>query len=330
MHPLRFQPAFRRYIWGGRRLADVLGKPIGDETAAESWEIVDHDDDQSIVRFGSLAGKSLHDLVVEHKADLVGNDVWNRINSPDLPQSLRLRFPLLLKFLDANRSLSVQVHPDDTMGATLSPPDLGKTEAWFVLHADPGAKVYAGLKPNVTAQQFAAAVDNGTTEELLHAFEANKGDCIFVEAGTMHAIGEGLLIAEIQQASNTTFRVFDWNRVDDQGNSRPLHIEQAMAATHFERGPVNPTDRQPTDDPNWNTVVSCDQFSMRHGRPQEAWTTGGDGKFRILAAISGSFEIENDPAEAPLQLGDTVLLPACLGATKITPGEGSEVLEITI
>ena len=331
MYPLRFQPAFRRYIWGGRRLADVLSKSIGDQKAAESWEIVDHGDDQSIVQFGSLSGRSLHELVIAHGADLVGEKVWQRINDEKLPAALRQRFPLLLKFLDANRDLSVQVHPDDKMGATLSPPDLGKTEAWYVLHADPEAKVYAGLKEGVTKEQFAAAIQAGNTESLLHAFEAKAGDCIFVEAGTMHAIGAGLLVAEIQQASNTTFRVFDWNRVDDEGNSRELHIEQALAATNFSRGPVNPLPPESSEDPAWKTVVSCDQFTMRHGKPTENWTTCGDGKFRIFAVIGGSMSIQNDPAESPLKLGDTTLLPACLDATEISVGaKGVELLEITI
>ena len=333
MYPLRFQPAFRRYIWGGRRLADVLSKSIGDQKAAESWEIVDHGNDQSIVQFGSLSGRSLHELVIAHGADLVGEKVWQRINDEKLPAALRQRFPLLLKFLDANRDLSVQVHPDDKMGATLSPPDLGKTEAWYVLHADPGAKVYAGLKEGVTKEQFATAIQAGNTESLLHAFEAKAGDCIFVEAGTMHAIGAGLLVAEIQQASNTTFRVFDWNRVDDEGNSRELHIDQALAATNF-----RPRTSQPAVTPQssvpisaWNTVVSCDQFTMRHGKPTENWTTCGDGKFRIFAVIGGSMSIQNDPSESPLKLGDTTLLPACLDATEICVGEdGVELLEITI
>lgn len=331
MYPLRFQPSFRRYIWGGRRLAEVLFKSIGDQTAAESWEVVDHGDDQSVVQFGSFAGRTLHELVVEFEAGLVGEKVWQRINDDKLPAALRQRFPLLLKFLDANRDLSVQVHPDDQMGATLSPPDLGKTEAWYVLHADPGAKVYAGLKAGVTADQFADAIQSGNTETLLHAFEAKAGDCIFVEAGTMHAIGAGLLVAEIQQASNTTFRVFDWNRVDDQGNSRELHIDQALAATHFGRGPVNPLPAQACEDPAWKTVVNCDQFTMRHGKLTENWTTCGDGKLRIFAVIGGAMSIQNDPAESPLRLGDTTLLPACLGSTEIrVEQDGVELLEITI
>ena len=331
MYPLRFQPSFRRYIWGGRRLAEVLFKSIGDQTAAESWEVVDHGDDQSVVQFGSFAGRTLHELVVEFEAGLVGEKVWQRINDDKLPAALRQRFPLLLKFLDANRDLSVQVHPDDQMGATLSPPDLGKTEAWYVLHADPGAKVYAGLKAGVTADQFADAIQSGNTETLLHAFEAKAGDCIFVEAGTMHAIGAGLLVAEIQQASNTTFRVFDWNRVDDQDNSRELHIDQALAATHFGRGPVNPLPAQACEDPAWKTVVNCDQFTMRHGKLTENWTTCGDGKLRIFAVIGGAMSIQNDPAESPLRLGDTTLLPACLGSTEIrVEQDGVELLEITI
>lgn len=329
MYPLRFEPAFRRYIWGGRRLADVLSKPIGAATAAESWEVVDHGVDQSIVRFGPLAGRTLHDLVVEFDTDLVGQRVWDRINDVNLPAALRLRFPLLFKFLDANRNLSVQVHPDDAMGAGLDPPDLGKTEAWYVLHAEPGAQVYAGLKSGVTVGAFAAAVKDGTSELLLHSFEAKTGDCIFVEAGTMHAIGAGLLVAEIQQASNTTFRVFDWNRVDDQGNGRPLHIQQALAATHFGRGPVNPLPPKKEGESAWQTVVSCDQFTMRRGRLNDTWACCGDGRFRILAVIGGSLSIQNDPAGSPLQIGDTALLPASLSETSIVPDGEVDILEIT-
>jgi len=228
MYPLRFAPLFRRYIWGGRRLAEVLDKHIGDQSAAESWEIVDHQDDQSIVRFGDLAGKSLRDLIAEHGVDLVGDDLMEKISSHNLPDHLQNRFPLLLKFLDANRNLSVQVHPDDRLGATLSPPDLGKTEAWYVMHADPGSKIYAGLKQDVTAESFRAAIESGQTESTLHSFEPQQGDCVFIQAGTQHAIGAGLLIAEIQQASNATFRVYDWGRVGDDGQPRrPGHLRNS-------------------------------------------------------------------------------------------------------
>ena len=331
MYPLRFEPLFRHYLWGGRRLAEVLDKPIGNEIAAESWEVVDHQDDQSIVRFGELAGSSLRQLIADSGEDLLGKPLLDRISSPDLPEHLQKRFPLLLKFLDANRHLSVQVHPDDQFGATLDPPDLGKTEAWYVMHADPGAKIYAGLKKGVTQASFQQAIELNEIESTLHSFEPKQGDCVFIRAGTIHAIGEGLLIAEIQQASNTTFRVYDWGRVDTDGQPRPLHIDQAIAATNFELGPVAPETTTPTDDPNWKSIVSCEKFQMSQGKLTQPSQVGGDGRFRILAVTDGAVSIAGDPSSLAMNLGNTVLLPACLGPTQVTPGpNGVDLLEIVV
>ena len=331
MYPLRFEPLFRRYIWGGRRLADVLKKPIGDQTAAESWEVVDHQDDQSIVRFGDLSGKSLRELIAEHGNDLIGKELMKKISADSLPDHLRNRFPLLLKFLDANRNLSVQVHPDDEFGATLSPPDLGKTEAWYVMHADPGSKIYAGLKAGVSAESFRSAIESGDTESTLHSFEPKQGDCVFIRAGTQHAIGAGLLIAEIQQASNTTFRVYDWGRVGADGQPRELHIEQAIKATDFSRGPVACETPQATDDPQWQTIVRCEKFEMKRGKFDSPVSIDGDGRFRILAVTEGEMTVAGDPSGTAMKLSDTTLLPACLGPTKLTPRQGGvEVLEIFV
>ena len=331
MYPLRFEPLFRRYLWGGRRLAEVLGKSIGDQTAAESWEVVDHQDDQSVVRYGDLAGKSLRQLIACDGANLLGESLLASISSPELPTHLQNRFPLLLKFLDANRNLSVQVHPDDKFGATLSPPDLGKTEAWYVMHADPGSKIYAGLKEGVSESDFRAAIESNQTESVIHSFQPKQGDCVFISAGTMHAIGEGLLIAEIQQASNTTFRVYDWGRVDTDGQPRPLHIDQAIAATNFELGPVAPETTTPTDDPNWKSIVSCEKFQMSQGKLTQPSQVGGDGRFRILAVTDGAVSIAGDPSGLAMNLGNTVLLPACLGPTQVTPGpNGVDLLEIVV
>ena len=331
MYPLRFEPLFRRYIWGGRRLADVLKKPIGDQTAAESWEVVDHQDDQSIVRFGDLSGKSLRELIAEHGNDLIGKELMKKISADSLPDHLRNRFPLLLKFLDANRNLSVQVHPDDEFGATLSPPDLGKTEAWYVMHADPGSKIYAGLKAGVSAESFRSAIESGDTESTLHSFEPKQGDCVFIRAGTQHAIGAGLLIAEIQQASNTTFRVYDWGRVGADGQPRELHIEQAIKATDFSRGPVACETPQATDDPQWQTIVRCEKFEMKRGKFDSPVSIDGDGRFRILAVTEGEMTVAGDPSGTAMKLSDTTLLPACLGPTKLTPRQGGvEVLEIIV
>jgi len=333
MYPLRFEPLFRRYLWGGRRLAEVLKKPIGDESAAESWEVVDHGADQSVVAFGPLAGTSLHELVEKQGEQLLGKPLADQLMSPSIPSQLQGRFPLLLKFLDANKDLSVQVHPDDTFGATLDPPDLGKTEAWYVMHADPGAKIYSGLKDGVTKELFQQAIDEKQTESVLHSFEPKAGDCVFIPAGTMHAIGAGLLIAEIQQASDTTFRIYDWARVDKDGKSRPLHIEQGIAATDFSRGPVNASGAvQQTDEAGqaFSQLVACDKFIMNRRLISESTSIGGDGKFRILAVTQGSVEIENDPSAEPLKMGQTALLPACLPATRLSPSGDAEVLEILV
>jgi mannose-6-phosphate isomerase len=326
MYPLRFEPIFRRYLWGGFRLRDVLGKATGDDSAAESWELVDHGDDQSVVRFGELAGKSLRHLIASEPNAILGEKLASELASDSIPQQLRMRFPLLLKFLDANRDLSIQVHPDDAFGSTLDPPDLGKTEAWYVLHAEPGAKIYSGLKEGVTESDFRAAVTEGRTPSVMHSFEAKAGDCVSIPAGTMHAIGAGLLIAEIQQASNTTFRIDDWSRVDANGNARELHIEQGIAATDFSRGPVNP--ERPSGDSNAAsaaTLVTCDKFEIRKHCIEGPVSLGGDDRFRIITPTSGAVAIESDPADASLGTAETVLFPACLESIEVSPATEGKV-----
>src|SRR5579883_3296832 len=229
LYPLRFQPLLRELIWGGRRLGTVLHKPIGAASDyAESWEIADYHDQVSIVRDGPLAGTSLRKLIRSRPLEILGPSVGPR--DP---------FPLLVKFIDANDDLSVQVHPDDEKGRRLAN-DSGKTETWVILDAAPGSLIYAGLEPGVGPEEFRRAIDSGEVEPLLHRFEARPGDSILIEAGTVHAIGAGVLLAEIQQMSDATFRVFDWNRVGADGKPRQLHIEQAMESIDFGRGPVDP------------------------------------------------------------------------------------------
>ena len=329
MYPLQFEPLFQRYLWGGRRLADILGKPIGEQDAAESWEIVDHEDGQSVVAQGPLAGRSLHDVVIEFGEQLVGKQVWKQMNSSGLPPSLRRRFPLLFKFLDAHRNLSVQVHPDDQMGRELPIPDLGKTEAWVILAAQPGAKLYAGLKEGVSQTLFLESIKAGTSASMLHSLEPRPGDCILIEAGTMHAIGAGLLVAEIQQASNTTFRVFDWNRVDASGQARPLHIDQAMQATHFDRGPVEICEPDQID-ANRERLVACDQFQLDRLTISKPLSSGGDGNVRLLVCTAGQLQVTSSGAPIQLCKGQTSLIPACLGEFELDPGATSEILEISI
>jgi mannose-6-phosphate isomerase len=318
-HLLRFQPIFRRYLWGGRRLGTMLGKPIGSgEDYAESWEIVDHGEDQSVVRAGLLAGATLGQLVQEQGAELLGRHA---------PQS---SFPLLMKMLDCNRTLSVQVHPNDAQGARLAPPDRGKTEAWVVLAADPGSVIYAGLKPGVTRDDLAASLAGGTCDQLLHAFAPQVGDCVFIPAGTVHALGAGLVIAEIQQASDTTFRLFDWNRVDAAGNARPLHIDESLAVTDFARGPVQPQTPRPTSAPGRERLVECDKFVLDRLTLSGAQTIGGDDRCHVLAVTAGVVDAASDPTGEPLAVGDTALAPAAAGAVELRPRGAATLLDILL
>ena len=304
LHPLRFQPLFREYLWGGRRLGSVLHKPIGDgETYAESWEIVDHGEDQSVVAFGPLAGRTLGKIVANHAAELFGQ------HDP------RPQFPLLFKFLDAHRDLSVQVHPCDADAAKLDPPDLGKTEAWVILHADPGALVYAGLNAGVDRDQFAAAIARGETDSCLHRFTPRAGDCIFIPAGTVHALGAGLLVAEIQQASDTTYRLFDWNRVGVDGQPRQLHVQQGLDATDFSTGPVSAVTPRPIassagDQHTVERLVACDKFILDRHRRVGDFQLETENRFRIVAVLEGELTIAGDPSGIPLTQGQTILLPA--------------------
>ena len=317
-HLLRFVPIFRRYLWGGRRLGTMLGKPIGPEDDyAESWEIVDHAADQSVVQAGPFAGRKLGELMKEHGAELLG------------PRASHEHFPLLFKFLDCNRTLSVQVHPNDKQASRLDPPDLGKTEAWVVLHADPGSKIYAGLTPDATPALIAAAINENRIEDFLHAFDAKRGDCVFIPAGTVHALGAGLVIAEIQQASDTTFRLFDWNRVDAAGNPRPLHIEQSLEVIDYATGPVSPQ-RPRALEPGRERLVACDKFVLDRCTLSVPLSIGGDERLHLLAVIEGAVEASGDPAKAPLAVGATAVLPAAAGAIELRPRGEAVVLDITL
>ena len=320
--PLRFAPLVKRYLWGGRRLGTLLGKPIGaGDDYAESWEIADHGADQSVVEGGPLAGMTLAQVLAQHQEKLIGRKASGRVS----------RFPLLFKFLDCCRPLSVQVHPNDTAAAKLVPPDLGKTEAWIILAAEPGSVIYAGLKRGFDRAALAREVNRGTTELCLHRFEPRVGDCIFVPAGTVHALGAGLVVAEIQQASDTTFRLFDWNRLGTDGKPRTLHVEESLAAIDYAAGPVQPQIPQQTDRPFVERLVACDKFVLNRWRlsgseAREQLTVGGDGKFHILAALSGEAKIEGEPA--PLKMGQTLLLPAAAGKVSVTASPKTVLLDM--
>ncbi len=225
-YPLKFYPLYKDYIWGGRKL-ESLGKTLPDSIVAESWEIASHPDGTGIVSDGKFKGQPLNKLVIDHGPELLGSAIYKDKNT---------KFPLLIKLIDANRDLSVQVHPDDDYAYINENGGLGKNEMWYVVDTEPDAKLVSGVKDGITKQDFKAAVKSGTIANCLNFIEVFPGDCINVPAGLVHAIGAGCLIYEIQQNSNTTYRVFDYNRTDTAGNTRPLHIEKALDVIDFEAG----------------------------------------------------------------------------------------------
>jgi mannose-6-phosphate isomerase len=315
LYPLRFEPIFRRYIWGGRRLGAVLGKPIGPESDyAESWEIVDHPSEQSRVAVGPLAGLSLNEIAAQSGAELFGS------------QPVQPRFPLLFKFLDANAPLSVQVHPNDAQAAKCDPPDRGKTEAWIILAADPGSVIYAGLKRGFDRPALEREIARGTVELCLNRIEPKAGDCILLAAGLVHAIGAGLLIAEIQQSSDMTYRLFDWNRLGPDGKPRPLHVREALDVIDFDRGPISPTAPMSTERQYVTRLAACDKFVVDRWQialPREA---AGDGRFHILSVIEGAISVDGDATGRPLKMGETILLPASAGPARLDPQPPNAVL----
>ncbi|SIO01086.1 mannose-6-phosphate isomerase, type 1 [Singulisphaera sp. GP187] len=321
LYPLRFDPILKQLIWGGRRLETILRKPLGAGTRyAESWEIADHRDDVSQVAEGPLKGVSLRDLIQTRGNELLGQHLG--------PAS---QFPLLVKYIDAHQVLSVQVHPDDAKGKLLAN-DNGKTEAWVIIHAEPGSLIYAGLNPGVTRPEFAEALKTGQVEPLLHRFEAKPGDCIMIPAGTVHAIGAGVVLAEIQQMSDATFRVYDWGRVGTDGRPRPLHLAEALESTNYAAGPVDPLN--PTAIPiaggTREPLARCPYFALERLRLNGPTTVGSHDRFTILLGLAGDTEIRTGETADLLGFGQTRLLPSSLGECQLVPRGESVVLTCVV
>ena len=310
LHPLRFEPIFKRLIWGGRKLSTILSKPIGEGSQyAESWEISDHRSDVSRVAEGPLRGLTLRELADQHGEALLGRAVGPRN-----------QFPLLIKFIDAQQDLSVQVHPDDDLGRTLVD-DNGKTETWVIVHAEPDSKIYAGLKTGITREDMARAIEEGTVETLIHSFPARAGDCIFIPSGTVHAIGAGVVLAEVQQMSDATFRLHDWGRLGVDGRPRPLHLDEALQAIDFSAGPVSPmtTVAEPIEGGTRESLAKSDYFALERLVLTGSSTLGDPDRFTIVLGLGGEAQIQSSGGSTTLSLGQTVLLPAAIGTCQINP-----------
>ncbi len=322
LYPLRFRPIMRRLIWGGRRLGTVLQKPIGNESDyAESWEISDYRDQVSVVEDGNLAGTTIRDLLHTREAELLGSALW--------PCD---QFPLLVKFIDAHQNLSVQVHPDDEQGRRLAG-DNGKTETWVIVDAEPGSAIYAGLQQGVGPQDLTEAIRSGQVEHLLHRIEPRPGDCILIEAGTVHAIGAGVLLAEIQEMSDATFRIDDWGRVGPDGKPRQLHLRAALESINFQRGPVNPIGAliEPiAGNGRRERLSSSAYFALERLDVTQPTPVGRDDRFTILMGLDGRCDIRKGGESTPLEFGQTVLLPAALGPCEIVPTGRVSVLSCVV
>ena len=312
-YPLKFEPIYKQRIWGGQKLRDVFGKelPPG-EKIGESWELADLPEDKSVIANGELAGRTLHLAVEQYPKEITGDE-----NFP-------LPFPLLIKILDAEDVLSVQVHPDPD---TCRRMDKGepKTECWYIIAAEPEAVIYKGLKKGVTKEQFTEAIEKGTVAETLVKVPVEVGQCHFLPAGTAHAIGPGLLIAEIQTPSDTTYRVFDWNRVDDSGNARELHIEEALESIHFD---------QSSDDllvTMMGLLVDCEYFQIDKGHQGEnCELLLAPGKMKTLIMLSGRGTIlGTEGGVTGFSAGDCLLIPAVYkGAMRFSAD--TEYLTVTL
>jgi mannose-6-phosphate isomerase len=321
LHPLRFEPILKELIWGGRRLGTILKKPLGAGSRyAESWELSDYHDNVSRVAEGPLAGASLRDLVRTRGPELLGPGVGPRD-----------QFPLLVKFRDTHQALSVQVHPDDEHGRRLAN-DIGKTEAWVVVHAEPDSVIYAGLLPGVTREIFAAALLSGEVERLLHRFEPRAGDCILIPAGTVHAIGAGVVLAEIQQTSDATFRIHDWGRLGPHGKPRPLHLAEALESTDFTIGPVNPILAwpEPIAGGTRERLARSPYFALDRLRLTGSATVGSPERFTIVLGLGGAAEVRHQGTGTRLEFGQSLLLAAALGACEVVPDGEAVILTCVV
>ncbi|MCS6771502.1 MAG: class I mannose-6-phosphate isomerase [Kiritimatiellae bacterium] len=305
--PLFFFPIYRDYLWGGDRIAKRYRRSIPQNRCAESWEISARPEGPSVVEMGPLAGARLTELVNQYPSALMG-------------EAHQAAFPLLIKLIDARETLSVQVHPNQT--TALRSGGEPKTEMWYVLDADPGAAVYLGFQEGVTRREIEAAARAGTVDQLLVRRPVSAGEAIFVPGGCVHAIGAGCLMFECQQSSNTTFRLFDWNRMGRDGRPRELHVERALEAIDW-GGQTLAAGRPASESLGAGGVedlVQCDYFRVRRIRFEESFKVDADPpRFQILFMAEGEAELLWNDGTVPIPFGRTVLLPAEIREALVHP-----------
>ena len=311
--PLTFTPRLKDYLWGGDRLVRLLGRDLPDGVIAESWEISGYPGAASVVDGGPLKGRDLPGLVADYGVDLVGRRGQWAVE--------RGMFPLLIKLLDASHALSVQVHPDDEYAAAHHPGELGKTEMWYILHAEPGARIILGLRAGMDRAALGRAVAEGRLQDCLNRVAVRPGDSVLVPAGTVHGILSGIVLVEVQQSSDRTYRIHDWGRVGPDGAPRPLHIDRALDVIDFKSGVPTLVEPRPIGAGGgwWREVVAeCDDFVVeRVGVEAGAvFDADLDGEtFEAWGVLSGSASLWTAPERAiRMEVARFALLPATMGA----------------
>ena len=311
LYPLKFKPIFLDKLWGGNRLKTLLNKDLGKlPNCGESWEISGVEGNISVVENGFLAGNNLQELIEIYMGDLVGDEVFKKFG---------VEFPLLIKFIDAQQDLSIQVHPNDELSKKRHSA-YGKTEMWYIIDTGEGALINSGFNQEVTKEKYLEHVENGKLTDLLHYDKVDEGDVFFIPAGRVHAIGKGILVAEIQQTSDVTYRIFDYNRKDEKGNLRELHTDLAIDAIDFSYMDEYKT-KYNVEQNKSSEIVNCNYFTtniLEFNTTIEKDYNQLDS-FIIYMNLDGEFEIEFDGESVKVNKGETVLIPASLETFQLKP-----------
>ncbi|CAM1344910.1 type I phosphomannose isomerase catalytic subunit [Tenacibaculum amylolyticum] len=318
---VKFEPILKEKIWGGEKLVKLLEKKSTKTNIGESWEISDVEGDTSVVVNGELKGKNLKELIASFEGDLVGEKVYKEFGD---------KFPLLIKFIDAKEALSIQLHPHDDL-AKERHNSFGKTEMWYVMQADEKANLIVGFQKDSNQEEYVQHLENTSLLDILNVDEVAKGDVYFIPTGRIHAIGAGVLLAEIQQTSDITYRIYDWNRQDSEGNFRELHTELALDAIDYQAQEQYTTSYTKSNNAA-STIVSCPYFTTNVLPIDSSITVNHANKdsFVIYMCVSGAVTFKKEEETVTLHMGETVLVPAKLKEFVITPAVASELLEVYI
>jgi mannose-6-phosphate isomerase len=316
-YPLQFQPILKERIWGGTKLKTLLNKPISSDITGESWEISTVENEVSCIANGFYKGKLILELINEFPEEVLGSKVFQQFGK---------QFPLLFKYLDAREDLSIQVHPNDELAASRHN-SFGKTEMWYVMQADPNSNLIVGFKEKSSSEEYLKNLESKTILSLLDTRAVQKGDVFFLETGTVHAIGAGTVIAEIQQTSDITYRIYDFDRVDANGNTRELHVDLALEAINYDVVAAEKKYRKLNN--TSNEVVHCSYFTTNFiPLTDKIAVSKNKESFTVYMCVEGAFTLVSQGETYQYKVGDTVLIPASLSEYEIA-GTAS-LLEIYI